>query len=55
MAEAYDKLGKVLEVVEETAGIRLGGDGADEVRSDYASASDDDSDHDFAGLAPTPA
>jgi hypothetical protein len=54
LAEAYDKLGRVLEIVEETAGIQLG-DGAEEVRSDYASAPDDDSDHDFMGLEPTPA
>ena len=54
MAEAYDKLGKVLEVVEGAAGIKLGNDGVDEIRSDYASAPDDGADHDFAGLAPTP-
>lgn len=54
MAEAYDLLGQVLAVVEEAAGIRLG-DSADEVRSDYASAPDDDGEHDFAGLTPTPA
>lgn len=55
MAEAYDLLGQVLRLVEETAGIEFGRTGADEVRSDYASPRDNDSDHDFTGLAPTPA
>jgi hypothetical protein len=53
MADAYNRLGEILKVVEETAGIELGGD--DEVRSDYASASSDDDDHDFSNLSPAPA
>jgi hypothetical protein len=34
LSEAYDKIGKALAVVEETASISLG---ADEIRSDYVS------------------
>lgn len=37
MAEAYDRLGQALRVVEETAGIMLGAARADEVRAAYES------------------
>lgn len=50
MAEAYDKLGQALRVVEETAGIMLGAESADEIRSGYESA--ELSDHDTATLTP---
>lgn len=44
-ADAYDKLGKVFRVVEETAGIELGDSNPGEVRAGYESsiASDDHS------------
>lgn len=51
MAEAYDKLGRALRVVEETAGIMLGAESADEIRSGYESLELPDS-HDTAALAP---
>lgn len=44
MADAYDQLGQVLKVVEETAGISLGGASAGEVRSDFVSPETPDHD-----------
>lgn len=51
MAEAYDKLGQALRVVEETAGITLGAENANEIRSAYESLELPNG-HDTAALTP---
>lgn len=50
MAEAYDRLGQALRVVEETAQIALGTASTDEVRSAYEST--EAGKHDTATLTP---
>lgn len=48
MAETYDRLGQVLRIVEETAGIMLAAASADEVRAAYESV--ESPDHDTTAL-----
>jgi hypothetical protein len=48
VAETYDKLGKALRVVEETAGITLNSPRADEIRSGYKST--EDANHEASAL-----
>jgi hypothetical protein len=44
-ADAYDKLGRVFQVVEETAGIELGDSDPGEVRASYESSATTTDDH----------